>query len=474
MQAVIAVFDIGKTNKRLLLLNQKYEIVFQDKQFFAETEDDDGYPSENIEAVNQWFRKAFDDANASKEYDIRAVNVSGYGATLVHLDQTGHLATPLYNYLKPYPEELAQQFYSTYGGQEAFSLQTSSPALGMLNTGLHLYWLKHAKPQQFARVTCTLHLPQYFAYLLHGQLYDEITSLGCHTGLWDFEHHRLHRWVQQEGVASLLPTMVASTAYEEIDHGQRSILCGVGMHDSSAALVPYMLGNEDEFLLLSTGTWGITLNPFNNDRLTPEALSQDCLHFLSYQGKPVRASRLLIGREHDHHAPRIAAHFDKQEDDHQTIQPNLDLLNTLLAQPSSEKRFYPQTMRGSGPLPNYSGPETDLSHFDSFEEAYHQLMLNLVQLQAISLRLAQGDTPVRKVFISGGFCRNALYTHLLATYFPEMQFFTSELDEASALGVALVMHEHWNCDHPIDHLFDFKQVEALPLSATPALEVIAP
>ena len=471
MHPVIAVFDIGKTNKRLLLLDQEYQIVFQDKQFFTETEDDDGYPCEDLEAVTQWFRKAFEEVRELDKYTIRAVNVSAYGATLVHLDQTGNPATPIYNYLKPYPEDLAQQFYTTYGGREAFSLQTSSPAMGMLNTGLHLYWLKHAKPQQFARVKHSLHLPQYFAYLLHSQLFDERTSLGCHTGLWDYEHHQYHRWVQQEDLTSLLSPVVSTTSYEEIDDGSHTIRCGVGIHDSSAALVPYMLGNDDQFMLLSTGTWGIALNPFNNDLLTPEELSQDCLHFLNYQGNPVRASRILIGREHDHHTPRIAAHFNTSDEYHQTIQPDLSLLDTLLNQPSTQKRFYPQTMHGSGPLPDYTGPETKLSLFANFEEAYHQLMLNLVQLQAISLRLAQGDTPLRKVYVSGGFCRNALFVHLLASFFPETQFFTSQLDEASALGAALVMHEHWNRDHSIDHLFDFQQVMPLPLRTIPQAEL---
>lgn len=39
---VIAVFDIGKTNKKLLLFNQKLEVVYQNEEKFPEIKDDDG------------------------------------------------------------------------------------------------------------------------------------------------------------------------------------------------------------------------------------------------------------------------------------------------------------------------------------------------------------------------------------------------------------------------------------------------
>lgn len=470
MEPVVAVFDIGKTNKKLLLLNRDYEVVWETSAHFGEITNDDGDSCEDLKSVTQWFKQSFKEIKRDKAYSIRAVNVSAYGATVVHLNQRGRPATPLYNYLKSYPEPLAEQFYAAYGSKEAFSIQTSSPAMGMLNTGLQLYWLKHHRPQALELTSRTLHLPQYFTYLLHGKMYSEMTSLGCHTGLWDFEHDRSHDWVYQEKLTSLLPPVVPTASYEELTNKNRKILIGVGIHDSSAALVPYLLGHEDPFLLLSTGTWSITLNPFNDSKLTAAELRQDCLQYMSYRGTPVRAARLLLGREHDYQEARIAAHFNKSEHHHRDVQPDPELINALLSAPTSFPQFYPQTMNQTGPLPDFTGPEADLSRFSSYEEAYHQLLISLVQWQIVSLRLAQGTTPVRQVFVSGGFCRNPLFLQLLASFLPEARVCTAQLEEASALGAALVLHRHWNRDRPADHLVNAEPVLPLPLEVIPQLQ----
>lgn len=470
MEPVVAVYDLGKTNKKLLLLNRAYEIVWETSEHFTETTDDDGYPCEDQEAVTQWFKRSFKEVKRDKAYSIRAVNVSAYGATIVNLNQRGRPTSPIYNYLKPYSEPLAEQFYATYGGREAFTLQTSSPAMGMLNTGLQLYWLKHHRPQVLEQTNRTLHLPQYFAYLLHGKMYSEMTSLGCHTGLWDFERDRSHDWVYEEKLTSLLPPVVPTASYEELINKNRKIIVGVGVHDSSAALVPYLLGHEDPFLLVSTGTWSITLNPFNDHKLTATELRQDCLQYVSYRGTPVRAARLLLGREHDYQEARIAAHFNKSAQYHGDVQADPQIINKLLGAPKSLSQFYPQTMHQTGPFPDFTGPEADLSRFSSYEEAYHQLLINLVQWQVVSLQLAQGTTPIHQVFVSGGFCRNPLFLRLLASFLPEACVCTAQLEEASALGAALVLHRHWNRDQPADHLVNAEPVLPLPLEVVLQLQ----
>ena len=55
---------------------------------------------------------------------------------------------------------------------------------------------------------------------------------------------------------------------------------GVGLHDSSAALIPLSASFNEPFILLSTGTWCISLNPFNHTMLSDYELNQDCLCYL--------------------------------------------------------------------------------------------------------------------------------------------------------------------------------------------------
>ncbi len=62
--------------------------------------------------------------------------------------------------------------------------------------------------------------------------------------------------------------------------------------------------------------------------------------------------------------------------------------------------------------------ERDLSDFKNYDEAYHQLMLDLIAQQIISTRLVIHNSPVKKVFVDGGFSKNSIYMNLLAEAFP--------------------------------------------------------
>jgi L-fuculokinase len=193
---VTAVFDIGRTNKKYILFNEKYDIVHEFSESLPETVDEDGFPTEDCELLTKWVQDHWAELLANPDFDIKAVNVAGYGASLVHLDTANRPLTPLYSYLKPFPEDLLRQFYSTYGDPTRISLQTGSPAMGMLNSGMQLYWLKHTKPEIYSQIATTLHLPQYILYLLTGRKVSDYTSLGCHTALWSFEMWDYHEWVK--------------------------------------------------------------------------------------------------------------------------------------------------------------------------------------------------------------------------------------------------------------------------------------
>ena len=194
---VIGIFDIGKTNKKLFLFNENYEIVFERSTRFSETTDEDGYPCENLEKLTASIFESLKEIFSLKIFKITAVNFSTYGASLVYVDKSGKPLTHLYNYLKPFPKELSERFYSTYGGEKKFSIETSSPVLGSLNSGLQLYRLKYEKPEVFKNLYFALHLPQYLSWMLTGKFYSDMTSIGSHTALWDFNRHAYHEWVNR-------------------------------------------------------------------------------------------------------------------------------------------------------------------------------------------------------------------------------------------------------------------------------------
>ena len=69
----------------------------------------------------------------------------------------------------------------------------------------------------------------------------EYTGIGCHTGMWNFEHNDFHTWMYEEGFVELLPAVDAVKYFLTIPG--TSIKVGAGIHDSSAALIPYVNNN---------------------------------------------------------------------------------------------------------------------------------------------------------------------------------------------------------------------------------------
>ena len=133
-ETVIAIYDIGKTNKKIILFNEDFKIISEIEEKFPEILDDDGFECDDIEHIEQWIRKSLATLVHSEKYDLKAVNFTTYGATLAYLDESGNRLTPIYNYLKPMDEKIAENLYKRYGGTDEFCRRTASPALGMLNS----------------------------------------------------------------------------------------------------------------------------------------------------------------------------------------------------------------------------------------------------------------------------------------------------------------------------------------------------
>lgn len=418
---VLAVFDVGKTNKKLLLFNEQYQVVYEQSDLLPETADEDGFPCEDIHLLTKWVRDAFSRVKADHRFWIKAINFSGYGASFVLLDDHGKIAAPLYNYLKPYPTALQEQFYHAYGGQSLLCRQTASPALGSLNSGLQLYRIKHEKPALFQRVKVALHLPQYLCYMLSGNCVSEITSIGCHTHLWDFEQHRYHDWVRKEGIQEKMAPLQACGSLAGITSD--GIALGVGLHDSSAALIPYLRSFREPFVLMSTGTWSISLNPFNGAPLTDEELKADCLCYLSYEVKQVKASRLFVGQIHAQFCRELSEQFGKGND------------------------YYKQVAFDEALLMQAGSNGTDkileaMNAAQSFEQAYHQRMEVLVDQQVAKLNLVLKDAPVEQLFVDGGFAQNPVFMHLLARRLPGISVHAANLAQASSLGAAMAISNY--------------------------------
>lgn len=434
----IAIFDIGKTNKKLFLFDEDYNIVFERSVNFDEITDEDGDACENVEFLHSWLLLSFEEALAQKEFDIKAVNFSAYGASFVYVDELGNTIAPLYNYLKQYPEKLKKQFYNTYGGEEEFSKRTASPVLGALNSGMQVYRLKYEKPLLFDKIKYALHLPQFLSFLFSKSASSEITSIGCHTNLWDFTKNNYHEWVSREGILQKLAPLRNGDEVVAAAFPNATYRVGIGLHDSSAALIPYLVSFREPFILISTGTWCISLNPFNQLPLTKHELNNDCLCYMTYRGNPVKASRLFAGNEHEKETRRIAQHFGLSNGWYKQVNFDASLING--------KRFNDIDLNVSEliSVPEFSFAKRNLDEFDTAAQAYHELVTDIIKCQFYSTALVLKGTDVRRIFVDGGFSKNPVYMNLLAAIFPQQEIYAASMAQATAVGAALSIHDKWN------------------------------
>lgn len=430
---VTAVFDIGKTNKKFYLFDKNYKEVHKEYTRLDEIEDEDGFPTEDLSALQIWLKQCFDRILSAKDFNVTSINFSTYGASLVHLDKHGRILTPLYNYLKPFPSDILEEFYTKHGSEDIIATETASPQTGMLNSGLQLFWLKRTKPEIFQKIRYSLHLPQYLSYLFTGIPVSDYTSIGCHTNLWDYGKQEYHPWVYEEDLEGKLPPVVSTKTSINAHHKGKPLKIGVGIHDSSAALLPYLLGEHKPFLLLSTGTWSVAMNPFTAESLSAEDIEHNCLYYMRMDGNPVRASRFFMGNEYNLQVKKLTTHFNKAEGYHQGMKFNLDIYQKLQANMLPRFRFEGIQLK------HESAEKTDLNVFDNFEEGYHQLMFELLGLQYQTIEHAIGNTSIKKIYIDGGFADNDIFVKLIANHFTQYKVRTTQLPLGSALGAAMVL-----------------------------------
>ncbi|MDW5288262.1 FGGY family carbohydrate kinase [Formosa sp. PL04] len=435
MKHVIAVIDIGKTNKKIFLFDNLFQVVSQNSIQFEEVKDDDGFCCDDIEAIERWIKNGIKQIQEQGLYRIKAINFSTHGASLVYLDKDGKRITPLYNYLKPLNLDDYQSFYESQGGVEEFSRKTASPAYGMLNTGIQMLSLKRNKPEIWEQVSSILHYPQYLSYLFTKKITADFTSVGAHTATWDYDTMQYHNWLKDEDIELPQPCKGTEAVITEINGEQ--IAVGSGLHDSSSSIIP-LLKKEDEsdFILLSTGTWIIAMNPFSKETLTQHQLQNNCLCFMTPEKQQVKSSMQFLGRIHEVYIKALSDYFKVDINTHIDLVLNETLCNTLIDQDA-------RVFLSEGIDSDFEAHPELLQKFQSYETAYFQLIYEISKKVIKAIELISDEKAVLKdVYISGGFNRNRIFIKFLELLKPSITIKISDCKNESALGAALLMKDY--------------------------------
>lgn len=296
----IAVIDVGKTNAKLALVDaeslREIAVVTRPNTVLA------GPPWPHFDLEGHWDFVLENLAEFHKSHGVDAISVTTHGASAVLLDADGALAAPMLDYEHDGPDDLAADYEAI---RPEFA-ETGSPRLGIgLNLGAQLFWQFTSDPDLAARTAHVLSYPQYWGYKLTGAMASDVTSLGCHTDLWDPWTGKPSSLVARLGLTDklapahrsgdvlgvILPEIAAQTGLAP----ETPVACGI--HDSNASLLPHVLGREGAFSVISTGTWVIVMSMGGAEvRLDP---ARDTLVNVNALGQPVPSARFMGGREYE-------------------------------------------------------------------------------------------------------------------------------------------------------------------------------
>jgi len=299
VQPGTVVLDIGKTNAKLTLIDAAGSTLAE-----ARTPNTvrriAPYPHHDTEGLWKWMLGQLRKMSALA--DIRAIVPVTHGATAVLVDDAG-LVLPVLDY-EHVPGDAADA--ARYDALRPSFDESGSPRLPAgLNLGRQIEWLQASFPAQFARATHVLMYPQYWAWRLCGVAASEVTSLGCHTDLWQPGEGTWSSLVQSQGwqdlfparrdawarLGRLRPELVADTGLP----ADCQIVCGI--HDSNASLLRHLLTLQQSgpCTVLSTGTWVIAAALGSATKPLVEA--QDMLANCDVFGDAVPCMRFMGGRE---------------------------------------------------------------------------------------------------------------------------------------------------------------------------------
>lgn len=300
MSRHVAVIDIGKTNAKLALVDREtlteIAVITRPNTVLP------GPPWPHFDVEGHWsfLLDGLRDFHAA--HGVDAISVTTHGACAAPLDRDGALAAPILDYECAEPDDLADDYNKI---RPPFS-ETGSPRLaGGLNIGAQLFWQFHTDPELKARMHQIVTYPQFWGAKLTGVSATDVTSLGCHTDLWNPHKGAFSSLAKALGISDKLapvrkPSDVLGPILSQIAEQtgllhDTPVYCGI--HDSNASLLPYVLNETPPFSVISTGTWVIAMSV--GGKSVPLDPDLDSLINVTALGDPAASARFMGGREHD-------------------------------------------------------------------------------------------------------------------------------------------------------------------------------
>ncbi len=454
MNYAIAVLDIGKTNKKLVIYDNNLKQIDSIYSSFPTIKYKD-LDVEDTRGINSWFLEGL--KTMGEKYPIKVISVTTHGATGVCIDKNGKPSVPVVAYTNEVDDTFHEEFYNLVGERNDLQIKTATVEIKpLINYAKLLYFLKKRFPNDFEKTEKILLYPQYFSYTLTEKTSADFTYAGCHSYLWDFKEWRWSDVAAKLDILSKLPKninkpgdilgKISKNIVDQTNLNPDTIVT-TGVHDSNSSLLPYLINGKENFILNSTGTWCVVMHPTKKLSFTKEELGKMVFYNISANKDLVKTAIFMGGLEFETYTDILKKLHAR--DDYPEL--NIKLTEQILNE--SSNFILPGVVKGAGQFPD-SEPrivENDKvfqltevqkginipEFFGDYEKAYHILILSLVLQTKVSIERvnAPANSPI---YIEGGFRHNKSYIKLIASLFPSNPVYITNIAEATSFGAALL------------------------------------
>ncbi len=482
MEFAIAVLDIGMTNKKIAVYDDKFCQLFVRYQIFP-PKIIDGLETHDLEAMETWFIDQL--TGAACAFPVKAIAVSTHGATFVCVGKDGKPSVPCVYYTHEPGDEFQERFYKRFGDPVKLQEQTGTPPLkAMINAAKGIFFAEERFPDSFKQTEQILYYPQYWGFRFTGKTGMEGTYPGCHTYLWDQIENRPSGVAEGLGITALMRKQfgkswdIQGTIKDDLAEKtglSKDVVVTMGIHDSNAALLPHIAKQgQSGFVLNSTGTWCVSMKPAGTYGFKAEDLGKIVFFNISAFGEPVKTAIFLGGQEFESWVSILR--------DIHNIDSFPPVNETYFRSILKEKKAFlmPELIPGSGQFPESQARIVENGKsfffediqsgksiprvFKNFEEGLALINISL-SMQTLTALERTGLNPGDPVFTEGGFRKNQRYNALVSAGLPLNKVFLTNIAEASALGAAMTARMALTGEHLHDLAdildIDYHEVEKL-------------
>lgn len=291
------VLDIGKSNAKLVLIAADGTVLRSTAVANESVQDaTHGFRALGVARLQDWLLHGMPGFLAGTV--PARISVTTHGAAFCAIDDDGLVLPPI-----DYEWDGYGGLTAAFDASLANFAHHGTPRLGQgLNGGRQIDFVHRRWPALARRIRYWLPYAQYWSWWLGGVACTEVSSLGCHTGLWAPAEARYSDWAVARGVAerfaplrpawdvvgTLRPALARAWSLPE------SVEIIAGVHDSNACLARH-IHTHPLATVVSTGTWCIVMAPGTDaTRLAPE---RDELVNVAVDGRGVPTARFMGGRE---------------------------------------------------------------------------------------------------------------------------------------------------------------------------------